>query len=80
MIVRVKFKTIPGEQFVIRREVYKKIQEGFKEHGIEFAHKNVTVYLPPQNGDEQTTASDQKKLLEAGAAAAAAHTALPPEK
>jgi small-conductance mechanosensitive channel len=48
MILRVKFKTPPGEQFVVRREVYRRIQERFREEGIEFAHRNVTVYLPPE--------------------------------
>ena len=80
MILRVKFKTPPGEQFVVRREVYKRIQERFREEGIEFAHRNVTVYLPPEvtgassaNGLGEGTASGgkpDKTLLEAGAAAA----------
>jgi small-conductance mechanosensitive channel len=71
MVMRVKFKTIPGEQFVIRREVFRMMQEAFRENGIEFAHRNVTVYLPP---DQSQTADHEvdKKLLEAGAAAAAA--------
>ena len=68
MIMRVKFKTIPGEQFVIRREVFRMIQESFRENGIEFAHRNVTVYLPP--GEE--AGEHDKKVIEAGAAAAAA--------
>ena len=68
MIMRVKFKTIPGEQFVIRREVYRLIQEAFAENGIEFAHRNVTVYMPP--GDAEGTPAE--KTAEAGAAAAAA--------
>jgi len=68
MIMRLKFKTIPGEQFVIRREVFRMIQESFSETGIEFAHRNVTVYLPPgEEADEH-----DKKVIEAGAAAAAA--------
>jgi small-conductance mechanosensitive channel len=71
MIMRVKFKTIPGEQFVIRREVFRMIQEMFAQHGIEFAHRNVTVYLPP---DEEKKA-DAKKIAETGAAAAAAAAA-----
>ena len=82
MILRVKFKTPPGEQFVVRREVYKRIQESFREHGIEFAHRNVTVYLPPEasqtasskeqdKGPEAVGAPD-KKLVEAAAAAAIA--------
>ena len=67
MIMRLKFKSIPGEQFVIRREVYRMIQESFRENGIEFAHRNVTVYMPPD--DE---ADDHDKKAEAGAAAALA--------
>jgi small-conductance mechanosensitive channel len=67
MIMRVKFKTIPGEQFVIRREVYRSIQEAFAENGIEFAHRNVTVYMPP--GETEDKPAD--KVAEAGAAAAA---------
>ena len=31
------------EVFVVRREVYKRIQERFREEGIEFAHHNLTV-------------------------------------
>jgi small-conductance mechanosensitive channel len=82
MILRVKFKTKPGDQFVVRREVYRRIQERFRAEGIEFAHRNVTVYLP----SEVTGAADgegqgegpvsgsilDKKVLEAGAAAAIA--------
>ena len=70
MIVRIKFKTIPGEQFAIRKEVFRRIQELFKENNIEFAHRNVTVYLPPESGlpSESMPQEDKKKLMEAGAA------------
>ena len=68
MIMRVKFKTIPGEQFVIRREVFRMMQEAFRENGIEFAHRNVTVYMPPDEG----IAAPDKKALGTGAAAAVA--------
>ena len=69
MIMRMKFKTIPGGQFVIKREVLRMLQEAFRENGIQFAHRNVTVYLPP----EDNVAGNEKvdnKVLEAGAAAA----------
>ena len=69
MIMRLKFKSIPGEQFVIRREVYRMIQEHFKDNGIEFAHRNVTVYMPPE---EEAEEHDRQKAIKAGAAAAAA--------
>ena len=52
MIMRVKYKTKPGDQFAIRKEVYRLMQEAFKEEGIEFAHRNVTVYMPPETGSE----------------------------
>ena len=75
MIMRVKFKTIPGEQFVLRKEVYRLMQEAFREEGIEFAHRNVTVYMPPgpnQGGGQSGTTDDEtaKRIKEAGAAAA----------
>jgi hypothetical protein len=86
MIMRVKFKTIPGQQFVVRRHVFQLIQEGFKKAGIEFAHRNVTVYMPPEitragsdgggaqgEGEGKPSIPDQK-ILEAGAAAAIAAT------
>jgi small-conductance mechanosensitive channel len=69
MIMRLKFKTIPGEQFVIRREVYRMIQEGFHENGIEFAHRNVTVYMPPEEDSAEEKSDTATKV---GAAAAAA--------
>jgi len=81
MIMRVKYKTAPGEQFVIRKEVYRLMQEAFAEEGIEFAHRNVTVYLPPETTETKTGGPpDQKaetgdiserKLIEKAAAAIA---------
>jgi small-conductance mechanosensitive channel len=52
MIMRVKYKTKPGDQFAIRKEVYRLMQEAFKQEGLEFAHRNVTVYMPPEKGSE----------------------------
>jgi moderate conductance mechanosensitive channel len=74
MILRVKFKTIPGEQFTIRREVFHRVQKAFRDSGIEFAHRNVTVYLPPeiQSKRPEDLTGAEKKVVEAGAAAAAA--------
>ncbi len=80
MVMRVKFKTIPGEQFVVRREVFRMMQESFRENGIEFAHRNVTVYLPPEDqtpttgegqGGATPAGQPDKKIAEAGAAGAA---------
>lgn len=68
MIIRVKFMTIPGEQFVLRREIYKMIQEEFRANDIDFAHRNVTVYLPPEEKENPL----ENKIIEAGATAAVA--------
>jgi small-conductance mechanosensitive channel len=67
MVMRVKFKTIPGKQFGIRREVFRMMQESFRENGIEFAHRNVTVYMPPG----EAAGSPDKNAIEAAGAAAA---------
>ena len=74
MIMRIKYKTRPGDQFVIRREVYRLMQEAFRAEGIEFAHRNVTVYIPPEvqkamsHADEET----RQKIIHSGAAGALA--------
>ncbi len=80
MILRVKFKTLPGEQFVIQKEVYRMVQEEFRASGIEFAHRDVTVYIPPEPGDRATEAGQpaapaqpvDQNIRQAGAAAALA--------
>ena len=36
MILRVKFKAIPGKQFTIRRELLHRIRAAFEEAGIRF--------------------------------------------
>jgi len=72
MIMRVKYKTKPGDQFAIRREVYRLMQEAFKEAGIEFAHRNVTVYIPPevQKALENADTETRQQIIQSGAAAA----------
>jgi small-conductance mechanosensitive channel len=83
MIMRIKYKTAPGQQFIIRKEVYRLMQEAFQEAGIEFAHRNVTVFMPPQNTETEPggqpdpeaapgDTSDQKMTDKAAAAAAIA--------
>ncbi len=50
MIIRVKFMTKPGEQWVIRKRVFQEIRELFEREGITFAHREVTVRLPDLEG------------------------------
>ncbi len=62
MIVRVKFMTRPGDQFVTRKVVYQAIRDLFEQEGIHFAHREVTVRL----ADDPATASlspEQKEAI-----------------
>ena len=72
MIMRVKYKTIPGEQFVIRKEVYRLMQEAFKEANIEFAHRNVTVFIPNEVDQPGISEGKKQQVISAAGAAAAA--------
>ncbi|MCG8643065.1 MAG: mechanosensitive ion channel [Desulfobacterales bacterium] len=79
MIMRIKFKTIPGEQFSVRKEVFRLLQEAFQSEGIEFAHKNVTVYIPPENSGSKEVEKTGRKEERIKAAAAAALQETPQE-
>ena len=70
-----------GVNVIIAGGMGNRAQGLFAENGIEFAHRNVTVYLPPENqgkgtgeGAQKDNSGDQpdKKIAEAAAAAAAA--------
>ncbi len=43
LIFRCKFTAIPGEQFVLRREAFTRIQKAFEANGIQFAPRRVLV-------------------------------------
>ncbi|MEP1208722.1 MAG: mechanosensitive ion channel family protein [Rhizobiaceae bacterium] len=62
MILRVKFMTKPGEQFVTRKVVYEAIQDLFAREGIHFAHKEVTVRLADAAADNETEEAAPKPL------------------
>ncbi|MDH3715168.1 MAG: mechanosensitive ion channel family protein [Gammaproteobacteria bacterium] len=67
MIFRVKFKTKPGDQFTIRKDVYSRIRQLFADNDIHFAHKEVTVRVAHEDDKPPT----EKKTVEAAGAAAA---------
>ena len=69
MIVRGKFMSKLGGQFMLREELYNRVQKAFQDHGIEFAHRKVTVELPPHL---KLSADEEKHLAEAAGAAAIA--------
>ena len=66
IIIRVKFMTKPGDQFVIRKLVYARIRDLFIQEGIKFAHKEVTVRVAESSGVEPLS----KEVKEAVAGAA----------
>lgn len=65
MIIRVKFMTKPGDQFVTRKVVYAAIRELFEREGIKFANKEVTVRLAEEPVEPLT--ENQKKSITAAA-------------
>jgi len=75
LIVRMKFTTKPGEQWVIRREAYRRVRDALAEAGIYFAHREVRVRLPDDQLGAQTDENKdaiRETLEKAGAAAASA--------
>lgn len=68
MIVRVKFMTRPGDQFVTRKVIYAAIRELFQREGIHFAHRQVTVRLA--DGEQIENLTPQQKETITGAASA----------
>ncbi|MBX2880089.1 MAG: mechanosensitive ion channel [Granulosicoccus sp.] len=79
IIIRGKFMAKPGKQFMIRKEVYVRVQKAFDEAGIPFARKQVMVHIP---GLENTDRLDEEQTKAIGAAAADAvdETAEPAKK
>ncbi|MFZ1816019.1 MAG: mechanosensitive ion channel domain-containing protein [Rhizobiaceae bacterium] len=65
MIIRVKFMTMPGDQWVTRKVVYQAIQDLFRREGIQFANKEVTVRIAGEDNGEMTP---RKREAIAGAA------------
>jgi len=72
IVIRGKFTTKPGGQWMIRREVYTEVQKAFKENGIEFARKEVRVQIP--DSEEDARLSTEQKTAIAGAASEGAET------
>ena len=67
MIIRVKFMTKPGDQWLVRKRVFEEIRSLFEREGIRFAHREVTVRLADAKVDELT--DEQKKAVTAAAQA-----------
>ncbi|KIC12582.1 mechanosensitive ion channel protein MscS [Leisingera sp. ANG-M1] len=68
MIIRVKFMTKPGDQWIVRKRVYQEIRELFAREGVKFAHREVTVRLAP---DQEGEVTPKQKEAAVGAVQAA---------
>ena len=65
MIIRVKFMTKPGDQFVTRKVVYASLRDLFEREDIKFANKEVTVRLADEPVEPLT--ERQKQAITAAA-------------
>ena len=68
IVVRGKFMAKPGKQWMIRKDVYTRVQKIFAENGIEFARREVRVNIPEGKDGEAPT--------EQAVAAAASHAVI----
>ena len=68
MIIRVKFMTKPGDQWLVRKKVYEEIRALFEENGIKFAHREVTVRLADGKQADQLTDDDRRAITAAAEA------------
>ncbi|SFT84332.1 mechanosensitive ion channel family protein [Sedimentitalea nanhaiensis] len=64
--IRGKFMARPGTQFMIRKEIYNRVQDAFAENGIEFARREVRVAIPGLEHAEDLT-DDEKSAIGAAA-------------
>lgn len=76
MIIRVKFMTKPGDQWLVRKKVYEEIRSLFEREGIHFAHKEVTVRLADADTKAESLSEKEKQAITAAARAAMDHDLL----
>ncbi|MGD8841717.1 MAG: mechanosensitive ion channel, partial [Gammaproteobacteria bacterium] len=57
LIIRCKFTAVPGQQYLIRREAFTRIQRVFEEEGIHFAPRRVLVEATTPQGAAEAAAA-----------------------
>jgi small-conductance mechanosensitive channel len=70
MVIRGKFMAKPGKQFMIRKEIFNRVNAAFEENGIEFARREVRVALPSIEHAHELTAEDTAAISAAATQAA----------
>ena len=68
MIIRVKFMTKPGDQWLVRKKVYEEIRALFEREGIKFAHREVTVRLADGKKADDLSEEERKAVTAAAQA------------
>ena len=67
LIIRCKFTTIPGQQYLIRREAFTRIQRAFEKEGIQFAPRRVLVEATtPQEATRAAAGALDQEIIEGG--------------
>ncbi len=68
LVIRCKFTAIPGQQFLVRRQAFTRIQKAFEENGIHFAPRRVIVeaVTPEQAVSAAASALDAESKKDGG--------------
>ena len=74
IVIRGKFMTKPGTQWVIRKDIYSRVNKALDEAGIQFARREVRVQIPGMEGGKEISEE------QANAIGAAASNAVPDPK
>jgi small-conductance mechanosensitive channel len=74
MVIRGKFMCKPGKQFMIRKEIFNRVNKEFAANGIEFARREVRVALPSMENAHDLTAEDKAAIQAAASQAAQEQT------
>ena len=69
MVIRGKFMTKPGTQWIIRKDIYTRVNKALEEAGIQFARREVRVQIPGI-GDADGISDKQAKTIGAAASEA----------
>ncbi len=80
MVIRGKFMAKPGKQFMIRKEIFNRVNKDFAANGIEFARREVRVALPSLENGHELTPEDSAAISAAATQAAQQQVAGDPPK
>ena len=78
MIIRGKFMTKPGKQWMIRKEIFNRVKAEFEAEGIDFARREVRVNIPGIDHAEHLS-EEEKEAIAAAAGEAARQGEQPDE-